>query len=113
ITADKIVVWNSHDGRWHDRGTLMFDLLLGLDGKVVWARNNVTIAWDAKLDPSVTVPLPRVRFDTVRVVITKHKGYGAILSEIEVYADKKNIALNRPTRASAGYRNSKGNISKS
>lgn len=96
----KIVLVNSHIGRFNDRGTLLADLKLLLDGEVVLTRR-VTLPWKMGENMPLTVRLPRTQADAVQVdVLTWHKRGGS-LGEIEAYQAGVNLARDGAAEASA------------
>jgi len=98
----KVVIVNSHNGQYNDRGTLLADLKLLLDGKVVLTRR-FTLPWKRATSIPVPVPvrLPRTQADAVQIDVLKWQGLGGVLSEIEVYQDGVNLARDAPAEASA------------
>ncbi len=98
--ASKIVLWNTHNGRFNTSGTLQCNVVLFHLGQAVWRANKVKLPWAQSKDTFATVDVPAMQFDVVRVEITKWHGYSGGLAEIEVWRDGKNIALNQRTSAS-------------
>jgi hypothetical protein len=97
----KIVIWNTHNGRQNTSGALQCNVVLLESGRLVWRADKVDLPWRQDTDTFVAVKPPTSQFDTVRVEITKWRGYSGGLTEIEIWRDGKNIALNGTTRASA------------
>jgi TolB-like protein len=101
--GDHLVVWNTHQQQGkgkQPRGTLAFNVVLLLNGEIVWEKKDISLEWDAKSYPKTSVDLPAKLYDAVRVEITKWKGQGGGLSEVQLFRDNKNIALGCPAKAS-------------
>ena len=45
VTADRIVVWNQHNGGRNDRGTTAFNLRLFRHGAEVWKQEGIKLPW--------------------------------------------------------------------
>lgn len=97
----RIVIWNTHNSRFNTSGTQQCNVVLYQGTRPVWRSDEVTLPWERNNDTFAVVHAPAVKFDIVRVEITKWRGYSGGLSEIEVWQDGKNVALRRPTRASS------------
>ncbi len=97
---DKIVLWNTHNNHWNDRGTTACNVQLRRGGNVVWTKNDVKVAWSNTAEPATEILIPNVEFDAVHVDITAWQGWGAGLCEIEVIKGGKNIAAGVPVKAS-------------
>jgi len=93
LEADKIVIWNQHNGTRLDRGTVECVVTLRSKGKSVW-RQVVRLPWNPDSPAGVVLRPPRVRFDQVRVDITKYRGNGGGLAEIEVFDRNINLTHN-------------------
>ncbi|QDU51279.1 hypothetical protein Pan110_36430 [Gimesia panareensis] len=93
LEADKIVIWNQHNGQYLDRGTEACVVTLLLQGKPVW-RKATRIPWDQDAPACQTLNPPAVRFDQIRVDVTQYRGNGGGLGEIEVFDNKINVASN-------------------
>jgi hypothetical protein len=96
VIADRIVLWNQHNDYHQDRGTHECDLSLWRDGSEVWRQDAIEIPWSPDAEQSVSVTLPPVRFDRVRVEITKWEQDGGGLAEIEVFRGDRNLARGCP-----------------
>lgn len=97
----RIVIWNTHNSRFNTSGTLQCNVVLSQAGRPVWRSNKVDLPWEQDKDTFAVVQVPSTEFDTVRVEIIKWHGYAGGLAEIEIWQEGKNVALHRPTRASA------------
>tara|TARA_R110002095_G_scaffold188226_4_gene165538 strand:+ start:2685 stop:3746 length:1062 start_codon:yes stop_codon:yes gene_type:complete len=84
LEADKIVIWNQHNGSYGDRGTLACIVTLLYQGKSVW-RKSVQLPWLIDAPASATVKPPHVRFDQVRIDVTNFRGGGGGLGEVEIF----------------------------
>jgi hypothetical protein len=101
--ADRLVIWNTTGGPANDRGAKTINILLMYRGAPVWKRLNVPLDWAAGKETSITVTLPKMAFDAVRVEVIQWRGLGGGLGEIQVFRGSDNIALNAQTGASAAY----------
>ncbi len=101
VKASRIVIWNTHNSRFNTSGTQQCNVALFQGRRAVWRSNKVHLPWERNNDTFAVVNVPPVRFDIVRVEITKWHGYSGGLAEIEVWQGGKNIALHKPTRASS------------
>ena len=99
--ASRIVIWNTHNSRHNTSGTLQCNVVLFQAGRPVWRADKVDLPWQRNKDTFATVNVPARPFDVVRVEVTKWHGYSGGLAEIEIWQGGKNIALGKPTRASA------------
>jgi serine/threonine protein kinase len=89
--AFRIVVWNTHNWKYADRGTESFDVALFDGDRQVWGRRGIALEW--KREPSsVAIPVPLLRFDRVRLTITECHGVSAGLAELEVFRGADNLA---------------------
>jgi hypothetical protein len=91
LKADKIIIWNQHNGEHSDLGTVECVVTLIYKGKSVW-RQVVQVPWQPKSPASRVLRPPKVRFDLVRVDVTEFRGIGGGLGEIEVFDGKINVA---------------------
>lgn len=99
---DKVVLWNEHNSHWNNDGTEVCNLALLREGKEVWRRNDLQISWIANQDTFLPVEVPHVVADTVRVEIVKWRDrLGGGLAEVQVFSDKRNIALGCPVKVSS------------
>lgn len=102
LEADKIVIWNMH-GVTLDHGTVECVVTLFNKGKSVW-RQAVAVPWKANAPAGTVLRPPHVRFDQIRVDITKYRGYGGGLGEIEVFDRNINVAQNCSAIAKSYWR---------
>lgn len=93
LEADKIVIWNQHNGGYGDRGTLSCAVTLLYQGKSVW-RQVLQLPWSIDAPASSLVRPPRVRFDQIRVDINRFRGGGGGLGEVEVFYGPINLTQN-------------------
>lgn len=101
----KVVVWNQHNGEFNDRGTQSFNLSIISDGKEVWRLNDIKIPWEAGEDSSVTINVPSVQADKLRIeIVGTVKGSGG-LAEVEYWKDGKNLAKKRRVTVSSVWEN--------
>jgi len=90
LFVDRIVVWNTHNGPYNNRGADEILVSLLYQDKVVW-KDAVAIPWTPNKPAYVMLRPKHVRADQVRVDITKLHDQGAGLGEIEVVVGKTNI----------------------
>jgi|GEM_PF-1690747 len=101
LEADKIIIWNQHNGRASDRGTSECVVTLLYQGKPAWSY--VThLAWEPDSPAGRVLRPPHVRFDQVRIDVTKIRGKGGGLGEVEIFDGNINVARNCAAIAS-GY----------
>lgn len=101
VAAAKLVITNQHNSYHRDRGALECNVRLLAAGREVWSQEKLPMPWSPDEDVSRTIALPSVRFERVRIEITKWEQSGSGLSEIEVLsADGRNLAYGQPTVAS-------------
>ncbi len=104
LEADKIMIWNQHNGVNLDRGTVECLVTLLFKGKSAW-RQVVRLPWNPDSPAGVALHPGHVRFDQVRIDITKFRGNGGGLAEIEVFDGNINLAQNASVVAMSYYRN--------
>jgi len=101
VTAAKLVIWNQHNAGYRDRGALECNVRLLAGGRELWSQENLAMPWAPDEDRSLTVALPSLQFERVRVEITKWQQLGGGFSEIEIFsADGRNLAYGQPAWAS-------------
>lgn len=91
LFADRIVLWNQHNGPAQNRGTVECVVTLYKDGKEKY-RKLVAMPWSGESPAWCLLRTPRVQVDSIRVDITRHRGVGGGLAEIEIYDGHTNIA---------------------
>lgn len=101
LYADRIVIWNQHNGQAADRGTVQVVVTLLHAGKPV-LRKTVALPWKPDAPSSAVVRIPRKKVDAIRVDVTKYRGASGGLGEIEVFDGSVNLAKNCSVQAS-GY----------
>ncbi len=101
VFAEAVVIWNTHNGKARDRGTLMCNLLLRSGGTTIWHKDKIKVPWHNSVDPRVIVKIPKLQFDALRIEVTDAVNGNGGLSEIEVYSAGKNIARGLPATTSA------------
>ncbi len=102
VIADEVVLWNSHNALSNNAGTKVFDLTLLKDRQRVWSQEEVTLSWEQDRDHSLSVQVPQIEFDAVRIDVRESELFPG-LSEIEIIRDGQNIALGCPARASSSF----------
>jgi hypothetical protein len=103
VTADRLLLWNHHNGDIKDRGSEKCNVRLFLGGREVWNRADVEVPWAPTEDRHAIVALTKERFDRLRVEFTRWHDRGAGLREIEVYSGERNLALGCPAYANAEW----------
>jgi hypothetical protein len=93
LPIDKIVIWNQHMAGWNDRGTKVCNIALLRGKKEVWRSNGLQVPWEAYKDAFLSVIIPHITADIVRVEIVQLYGKGGGLSEIQVFVGGNDIAL--------------------
>ncbi len=99
--ATTIVVWNTHHSIVLNRGTDEINVTVLSGNEIVWQRTNVKLPWASLNDPFVKFEVPALKFDKVRVDVTRWRHQGGGLSEIAVIQDGRNIARLAHATASA------------
>ena len=100
-TADRIVIWNTHNGGFNDSGTKAIDIALLSHGRVIFERKGIALPWEKGKDTSLAIIPPNIIFDTVRVKVAAFIGLGGGIAEIQVFRNDENIALRGLAAASA------------
>ena len=110
VTGGKrMVIWNTHNAQHNNLGTLSCDVTLYSVTKAVWEKKGIEVPWKPGTDCSVSIDVPAgLRFDRVRVNITKWVGLGGGLSEIQVFDGRKNIAEHCRATASGFWKDGNG-----
>lgn len=91
LRADKIIIWNQHNGPHANAGTSACTVTLFYKGKPVWSQA-VQVPWHPSSAAKRTLQPPNIRCDQIRVDITKHHGYAGGLAEVEVFEGTVNLA---------------------
>ncbi|MCP4375875.1 MAG: hypothetical protein GY794_06845 [bacterium] len=101
LKTSRIVIWNTHNGRYNTSGTLECNIMLQRSGKTIWRALKVSVPWERNKDTFAAVIAPTREFDTVRVEVTKWRGYSGGLSEVQIWQDGVNIAPGGEASASS------------
>jgi hypothetical protein len=101
--ADVLVIYNTHNWQYGERGARMCNVFLRLGTKSVWEQKDIEVAWDETANVETRLELGAVKYDTVRIEITKCEGASGGLAEVEVLRNGKNIAFRKPAMASVVY----------
>jgi hypothetical protein len=99
-----LVIYNAHHSLHNDRGTTKANIYLARKGKVVWQKKDVEILREDRQDAVTQIPVPKGRYDGIRVEVLEWHGYGGGLSEIELWQRGKNIAAGTRAGASSMFR---------
>jgi len=106
IRADRVVIWNTHNGAARDRGTKRCNLVLYRGRQLVWQQTGIRVPWDGVVDGTYETPLPNLEFDRMRIELTDLAGpAGAGLGEVEVYRGSENIARKATPTSSLTFPN--------
>jgi hypothetical protein len=109
LPIEKVVIWNQHMAGWNDRGTKICNIALLRGRKEVWRTNGLQVPWEAYKDTFLSVRVPQVSADILRVEIVQWYGKGGGMSEAQVFvgansaAQGCNIALGCRVTASARF----------
>lgn len=98
-----LVLWNTHNSRWRDRGTRTCDITAEFNGKAVFEKKGLEVPWFRDRDANVAVEILSPGIDSLRVSITAWNGPGSGgLAEIQLFDDRgQNIAPTFEIEASA------------
>jgi len=100
-TANKLVIWNQHNGPHNNHGTTECDVRLYSQGREVWKKTALAVPWSPNEDRNVVLELPPTRFDLARVEVSKWEKSSGGLAEIQIFAaGGGNLALDCPALAS-------------
>lgn len=102
VAADKLVIFNQHNGPHNNSGTQWCDATLYSGERVAWRQEHVELPWAPGADLSVERKLPQVAFDRLRVDVAAREGQHAGLAELQLFAGGENLALDCPARG-AGF----------
>lgn len=103
--ADRIVLLNTHNGPNADRGSVSVNVLVMRESTVIWRKSNCALAWSPTEDAPTELALPNLLFTKVRVEVTKWRGLGGGLTEVQVMERETNIAKGGRVAASAAFDN--------
>jgi len=103
VTADKVVVWNMHNGVHNDRGTTKVNVTLMNGDTVVYAAKDLKMPWEPDKDLALEVAIPSKPFTAVRVEVIEFRANGGGLSEVQVMKGRTNLALGRPVSSSGKH----------
>lgn len=93
LDVDKIIIWNQHNGRHYNCGTVSCRVTLLYQGKSVW-RKVVQLPWKPDAPAFRIVEPPHIQSDQVRVDVVKIHGLAGGLGEVEVFDGVINVAKN-------------------
>ena len=101
----KVVIYNQHNAGFNDRGAKKINVALITNEKEVWRQNDIAIPWEAGKDTSVSVDVPAVPTDRIRVEVTDSINGSGGLAEIEYWHNGHNLAKKRRVKVSAVWEN--------
>ena len=99
----RILIWNTHNSTWMDRGATEINVALLLHGRTVWHRNGIAIEWKADKCMSIELRPTAAIANSVRVEIVKWHGNGGGIAEIQAFVGDKNLCLGGRALVSASY----------
>jgi hypothetical protein len=90
----EIVLWNTHNGTYRDRGSKECTVEVFRGGTSLWKKEEISVNWSPDKDERTVIVLPAQvqMFDRVRITITKWIGGGGGLAEIEINRGGNNLA---------------------
>jgi len=91
LFADRVIIWNQHNYIHKDRGSEACVVTLLRNGKKV-SQKSISLKWKPAAPASTTLRIRRQRVDAIRVDVTKYRGLGGGLGEVEVYDGSINIS---------------------
>jgi len=103
VVANRIVLWNMHNGIHNDRGTTKINVMLLNGERELFAARGLKMPWESNKDLSLDVAIPHVPFTSVRVEVTEFVGSGGGLAEVQVMQGRTNIALGRTVKSSGKH----------
>jgi hypothetical protein len=89
-TLPRLILWNQHNAQHKDRGTKTIRLSVYMEGDVVFTGEDIEVKWSNTKDPSTELTLPVVKFDRIRIDITRWVGGGGGLSEVQLFHGGRN-----------------------
>ncbi|HET6880058.1 MAG TPA: NPCBM/NEW2 domain-containing protein [Pirellulales bacterium] len=101
VTADKLVVWNQHNGPHNNSATQWFDVTLYGGKRAAWHKERIELPWAPGEDTSADVNLPAMPFDRMRIDVTPPEGKWAGLAEVQLLHGSENLALDCPAVANS------------
>jgi hypothetical protein len=103
VTADKVVVVNTHNSTSRDRGTKTIRVEWFLGDKSLVVSPSTSLPWFADQDGTAEFTCPEAPFDRVRVWVDEWEGSGGGLTEVKVMKGDANLARSCPAQASGTY----------
>lgn len=103
VTAEKVVLWNAHNGPHNNVGTKKFRLRLFAEDREVWKSDVLDLPWEANKDLQLSLDLPNKPFDRLRVEVSEWHGVAPALAEVQVFHQERNLARGRPAWASGEW----------
>lgn len=92
IQAEKLRIWNQHDGNRNDRGAKTVHITLYLGPREIWRRSGIVMPWEPYQPANLSLELPKLSFDRIRIELPDWHESGAGLAEVEVLKEGKNLA---------------------
>jgi hypothetical protein len=103
-----VKIWNQHNGGFNDRGSTMINVVLITKDKEVFRKDGIIIPWERGQDKFVSVIVPSVATDTVRVEIVESVNERPGLAEIEFVRNGKNLARKRSVKVNGVWESHPG-----
>ena len=99
VKAEKLVVWNQHNGHIDNSATQRFDVTLYAGKRIAWRKEQIELPWAPGDDTSAEAKLPPTPFDRVRIDVVPQQGKWAGLAEVQLLRGSQNLALDCPAMA--------------
>lgn len=93
VIGERIVLWNLQR---EDQGTRELNVSLLRNESEIWRRDSIEIPWSPEISEKAAIEIPPLRFDRVRVEITKWEKTRGGLAEVEVLQGDRNLAHGCP-----------------
>lgn len=103
VHAERVVIWNSHNGQDNNAGAQECHLRLWRHQKKVWEKTGIAMPWAANRDQSIAIDLPSEPFDGVSVEISKCVNSHGALAEVQVVQKGENLAAGCPVAGTSCY----------
>jgi hypothetical protein len=103
-----VTIWNQHNGGFNDRGSKVLNVVLITKGKEVFRKDGVVIPWERGTDTFVSVVVPSVPTDTVRVEVVDSVNERPGLAEIQFVRKGKNLAKKKAVRVNGVWESHPG-----
>ncbi len=104
-SATLVKIWNTHNGPWKNKGADKVKVEIFQGNNLVFESDELDIEWKEDVCPFLNVNFPEnLKFDRVRVNITKVHNHGGGLADVQVIVKGRNIGKDCATTASSEYK---------